>query len=135
MKLTVADTYFYLAILNIRDTAHRLAIDTSDRLPGQIVTTDLVLVEVADAMCSSHHRSKFLDLLDLIEADGRTQVIRSNEQLFRVGVELYRQRSDKDSPLTDCISFVVMRQQGLNEALTADHHFEQAGFVALLMPG
>jgi hypothetical protein len=45
---------------------------------------------------------------------------------------LYRQRADKDWSLTDCISFVVMRQRGLTEALTGDHHFEQAGFVALL---
>ena len=43
-----------------------------------------------------------------------------------------RERADKEWPLTDCISFVVMPDQGLSEALTADHHFEQAGFKALL---
>jgi len=30
--------------------------------------------------------------------------------------------------LPDCISFTVMRDSGIAEALTADHHFEQAGF-------
>jgi len=34
--------------------------------------------------------------------------------------------------LTDCISFVVMEESGITEALTGDHHFEQAGFVTLL---
>jgi uncharacterized protein len=41
-------------------------------------------------------------------------------------------RRDKEWSLTDCISFVVMKERGLTEALTADHHFEQAGFKALL---
>jgi len=47
-------------------------------------------------------------------------------------VELYAERPDKGWSLTDCISFVVMRQQGITQALTGDHHFEQAGFTALL---
>ena len=40
--------------------------------------------------------------------------------------------NDKEWTLTDCISFVVMQREGITDALTADHHFEQAGFVALL---
>lgn len=48
------------------------------------------------------------------------------------GIRLYEQRRDKQWSLTDCISFVVMKREGLTEALTGDHHFEQAGFVALL---
>jgi hypothetical protein len=47
-------------------------------------------------------------------------------------VELYAERPDKGWSLTDCIFFVVMRQQGIIQALTGDHHFEQAGFSALL---
>jgi predicted nucleic acid-binding protein len=41
-------------------------------------------------------------------------------------------RPDKEWPLTDCISFVVMRRYDIVDALTADHHFEQAGFNLLL---
>ena len=41
-------------------------------------------------------------------------------------------RQDKDCSLTDCVSFVIMREAGLQEALTGDRHFEQAGFQALL---
>jgi hypothetical protein len=43
-----------------------------------------------------------------------------------------RERSDKDWSLTDCISFAVMEDEGIHEALTGDQHFEQAGFRALL---
>ena len=52
--------------------------------------------------------------------------------LFARGLDLYRERQDKDWSLTDCISFVVMKDERIDEALTADIHFVQAGFRALL---
>ena len=45
---------------------------------------------------------------------------------------LFDKRPDKQWSLTDCIAFVVMTRRGIQDALTADHHFEQAGFTALL---
>jgi len=59
-------------------------------------------------------------------------VVPLSEALFRQSFDLYRQRLDKEWGLTDCISFVVMQERGITEALTADHHFRQAGFLALL---
>jgi predicted nucleic acid-binding protein len=56
----------------------------------------------------------------------------ADPKLFDEGVKLFESRSDKEWSLTDCISFVVMQREGIAEALTGDHHFEQAGFVALL---
>ena len=53
-------------------------------------------------------------------------------ELLEQGMDLYARRPDKEWSLTDCISFVVMSQNGLEEALTGDHHFEQAGFRILL---
>jgi len=59
------------------------------------------------------------------------QVIGFDPAVYEAGFDLYPNRLDKDWPLTDCISFAVMSQRGLTVALTADHHFEQAGFCAL----
>ncbi len=53
--------------------------------------------------------------------------------LLQSGWRLYGERLDKDWSLTDCMSFAVMKRAGLSEALTADHHFLQAGFRALLL--
>ena len=47
---------------------------------------------------------------------------------------MYVSHTDKEWSLTDCISFVVMRNRGIRRALTADAHFEQAGYAALLRP-
>jgi len=51
---------------------------------------------------------------------------------FESAFDSYRSKSDKEWSLTDCASFVLMRERGLAEALAHDQHFEQAGFVALL---
>ena len=56
----------------------------------------------------------------------------ATSELFERGLALYNARPDKEWSLTDCISFVVMADEGLTDALTGDRHFEQAGFTALL---
>jgi hypothetical protein len=55
--------------------------------------------------------------------------------LFDQGLALFAERQDKAWSLPDCISFVVMQERGIREALSGDHHVEQAGFVALLRRG
>ena len=62
----------------------------------------------------------------------QVKLIPPDVALFDAGVQLFANRPDKEWSLTDCISFVVMQQEGITQALTADHHFEQAGFQALL---
>ncbi len=57
---------------------------------------------------------------------------RGVRRLLDRGFELFSRRADKEWSLTDCTSFVVMREEGLTDALTTDHHFEQAGFSVLL---
>ena len=51
---------------------------------------------------------------------------------FRAALDLYRARSDKEWSLVDCASVLIMQSENIAEALTHDHHFEQAGFKALL---
>jgi predicted nucleic acid-binding protein len=59
-------------------------------------------------------------------------IVPPETKLFDQGIEFYQCRPDKAWSLTDCLSFVVMTDLGISEALTGDHHFEQAGFRALL---
>ena len=70
--------------------------------------------------------------LDVLLDDPTVTIIPASHDLFREGLFLYSRRRDKDWPLTDCISFVVMEDEEIHDALTGDHHFEQAGFRILL---
>ena len=133
MNSIFADSYYFLAVGNDRDQGHRRAVDFANRYVGEIVTTEWVLTEVGDALAAPFQRPRFLNLIELIDSDTSWVVVESSHELFERGVQLYSNRPDKNWSLTDCMSFVVMEEQGLTEALTADRHFEQAGFVPLLV--
>jgi len=131
VKPVFADTFFFLAALNPRDAAHNAAIQWSREHNRVRVTTAWVLTEVADAMARDN-REAFLHLLDLVRNSALFRFTEATPATFDRGVALYRQRPDKAWSLTDCISIVVMQDEGLTEALTGDRHFEQAGFTSLL---
>jgi predicted nucleic acid-binding protein len=70
--------------------------------------------------------------LKALEEDPDVEIVTLSEELYKRGLQLYRERRDKEWSLTDCISFIVMQELGLTEALTTDKHFRQAGFRVLL---
>lgn len=133
MKTVVADTFYFFALVNPADQAHHKAVAFLKSNPVRIVTTEWVLVELADGLAGSvTGRAEFRGILADLCDDPDSNVIPSDRELFDAGVRLYAQRPDKKWSLTDCISMEVMREMHLIEALTGDKHFEQAGFIALL---
>jgi uncharacterized protein len=132
MTAIFADTFSSLALTNPRDQAHANAVAWTQAFSGNMLTTSWVLTEFADAMSDPRNRMEFVSTLRDLQANPQIEFVEPDPQLFEEGIQLYASRPDKGWPLTDCISFVVMRREGIAEALTGDHHFEQAGFVALL---
>jgi uncharacterized protein len=126
-----ADTFYFLAFLNRNDRAHSVATKYN---PGSssILTTEWVLTEVADAMAERSKRQLFLRLYRTLTTNPQIRIVKSDPSLFERGITRFSLRPDKEWSLTDCISFVVMDDFAISEALTGDHHFEQAGFRALL---
>lgn len=98
------------------------------------VTTNLVLVELTALLTSPLRmpKSRQIQLLDRLRSDPGIEIVTIDSVLEATAWTLWRSRSDKDWSLVDCASFAVMQQRGLTEAITSDHHFEQAGFVRLL---
>jgi len=127
-----ADTYFFLALLFENDEAHAEAQTRVATLSGRLYTSVWVLMEVADALAVPGRRQQFLPLLQFLRASPLVIIVPAEQTLFDRGVELYDQRPDKAWSLTDCLSFTLMEDHGLRDALTGDHHFEQAGFNVLM---
>jgi uncharacterized protein len=126
-----ADTYYLIALLSPRDSAHDAAVEFSRSFTGELITTDAVLLEVADALRSPSDRGRVAATLRRFWELPAMTVYPVDREMMRRGLELYRSRKDKDWGLTDCISFLVMGDEELTEALTADSHFTQAGFRIL----
>ncbi len=127
-----ADSHFFFAMLNPNDAAHRKATEFARTHREPLATTAWVLTEVADGLAGTGRRQIFRRILDDFEGTKANLIVPANVETFEKGVEIYHARPDKQWSLTDCISFVVMSEEGITEALTADRHFEQAGFIALL---
>jgi uncharacterized protein len=127
-----ADTSFYVAITSPRDVLHTCAKNIAKKYCSDIYTTEYVLIEVGNFLARSGDRKVFMDLVHRLNTDKRTIIIPAAGNWFDQGLELYSRRLDKTWSMTDCISFEVMREHAISEALTADHHFIQAGYTALL---
>jgi len=132
MKSVFADTNFFVAFLSRRDTFHSLAREFMAALQSRMVTTDWVLVEVANFMAKTRLRSEAARLIRAIRANPRMDIVPATAAAIEDGLRFYELHQDKRWSLTDCISFQVMRREGISQALTADRHFEQAGFEILL---
>ena len=132
MSRVFADTYYFLARLNPADPEHGKVARLTRHLRHHLITTEWVLTEVADALSHPRHRDTVSGFYHLIHQNPAVTIVPATHALFREGMFLFSHRRDKDWPLTDCISLVVMEDEEIREALTGDQHFEQAGFTALL---
>ncbi len=131
------DTAAWIALINVDDAFHQQAKRVRINLQQQklkLVTTDFVLLEVADALALPKIRFQTIRFINRLKNLEGLQILPISQSLFDAGWELYSQRLDKDWGLTDCISFVIMQREGITLAFTCDRHFEQAGFTRLLNP-
>jgi predicted nucleic acid-binding protein len=135
-RTVLLDTSFILALENKDDPHHEQA----KALDGVLLEENAILLfhwgillEIADGFARISRRAKGLQLLAKFENEEGYELRPISEPIFKEALNLYRSRTDKDWGLTDCVSFVLMRLEGIREALTADIHFRQAGFTALLL--
>ena len=135
MPTVLVDTAAWIALVNTRDELHSRAEQTMAELRSRkvtLMTTDFVLLEVANALCASAWREKAVKLIDGLRSLPDLRVVPAETSLLAEGWQLYRSRPDKEWSLTDCTSMVVMQKGRIEQVFTSDHHFEQAGFVKLL---
>ena len=130
------DTGYLIALFSEKDTFHTQALAVQIRAQRErvrLVTTDAVVLEVGAAFSRVAMRSVGASIIQTLIFDERIEIVPITESLRSRALALFAQHHDKDWSLCDCMSFVLMRERGLDSALTVDHHFVQAGFTALLL--
>ena len=127
-----ADTLYWLALVVRQDSYHARAMEWTNRIQGRIFTTDGILVETASALATPPRRIHAVRLIHHLKAREDIEIVHLDASLLERGWELYCDRPDKSWSWVDCTSFVVKRDRGLSDAMTADHHFVQAGFRSVL---
>lgn len=130
------DVAYAIALSVPKDQYHARAVSLADQLEAVktcMVTTRTVMLEIGNALSKQHYRQAAVELLGSLEADPNVEIIPLSEELYARAFHLYCTRSDKEWGLTDCVSFTVMQDHKITEALTTDEHFQQAGFQTLLL--
>lgn len=133
MKRTLIDTGYITALVSERDEYHEKAnelVEIYDSKP--LLVTDAVLLEIGNSLSRSHNYSA-IEIFEEFFVSEEVEIVRLDETLFNKAFELYKSHADKSWGLVDCVSFVVMKENGINDALTCDKHYVQAGFRALML--
>lgn len=132
MNVVFADTSYFLAFLGEKDQHHNRALGWARALRARVLTTEYILVEVGNSLIRGGDRAVFADFYVSIHQQASVEVIPASTAFLDRGAKFFASRPDKEWSLTDCISFVVMHERRLQEALSTDRDFEEAGFRALL---
>jgi uncharacterized protein len=130
-----ADTFYWVAVLNVKDSGHFQALEIRQLL-GEIiiVTTETVLIEVLNyfAEFGTYTRKSAVDAVRTIMEDNEIEYISHSPDIFLEALDFYEKRLDKGYSLTDCVSMLTMKTLNIHEILTHDNHFEQEGLTILL---
>ena len=135
MRRVFADTGYWVALLNPKDELHQKAQDISKQMDLlYILTSEMVLAEVLNDFSKrgAFFLQAAIELIESLYNHPNVTVIQQSSSQFQEGLLLYKKRLDKEWSITDCVSFKIMEEYGITEALAYDKHFEQVGFIALL---
>lgn len=129
------DTSGFIALLNADDSLLSVAARVFQQFGEErrrLVTTTWVFAETGNGLARTRLRSQFCQAVRIALRSDVFTLIEPDDRLFQDSLDLYEQSADKTWGLVGCCSFEVMRDRDIHFALTADRHFEQAGFRALL---
>jgi predicted nucleic acid-binding protein len=135
MRRVFADAAYWIALANPHDNLHKTARDVSKELGNvRIFTSEIVLTEVLNSLGGKGEviGKTAAKMVERILTNANVEVLPQTSALFREALTLYCERPERDWGLTDCSSVIIMKDKGLSEILTPDHHFAEAGFKTLL---
>jgi len=132
MTRTFVDTAFVVALVNSNDQYHAKAQNLSEMYETEpLIITDVVLLEIGNALARDY-KKEAIEIFESFRTSKEVLIVELSLEFFDKAFELYKKYTDKDWGMVDCISFIVMREYEVRNALTFDDHFRQAGFNVLM---
>jgi hypothetical protein len=130
------DTSGFFALLDRHDPAHRQVVDWIESGAGRrpAVTTEWVVGETCTLLVARRRPHLVGAFLDRLERATALAVVNPDDALVSAAKLMIRRRANEGYSFVDCLSFCLMSERRVREALTADGHFRQAGFEPLLCP-
>lgn len=126
------DTSFVIALINKKDLYHDKALELSIKYENYpLITTEAVLLEIGNALAMKF-KKEAIKIIEAFNTSDTVRIVEYNIAIFEKAFEIYKGYSDKTWGIVDCISFIVMKENSIVNALTSDNHFKQAGFKALM---
>lgn len=126
------DTSAFYALLDRDDAHHRRAKKTWSQLladDNALVTSNYIIIESAaliqNRLGMEALRSFYEDLLPIVNIEW------IDETLHRSGVSAHLAATRRKLSLVDCLSFEIMRREGMKATFAYDAHFEEQGFRCL----
>ena len=137
MTSVFVDTGGWAALFVSGERGHSTAVQLYQQLRSEgrrFVTTNYVLVELVALFSSPLRlpRATQFHYIDSIRASKILEIVHVSAELDTAAFSFLKARPDKEWSLVDAVSFLVMQERGITEALATDHHFEQAGFIRLV---
>lgn len=126
------DTSGNLSLIFEAEAQHEVAVLLFKQKVRRLTHSFVIAELFALAQARQYPRTPVVEFVNDLLTHPTIAVVWVDEALTREAISLLQARPDKSYSLCDAVSFVLMRQHGMNEALTTDHHFEQEGFRRLL---
>jgi len=127
------DTGYLIALVNKRDNFHNVSVEASKKFHGPFITTQLILVELANSLCLPPQKPLAVNIIEKMQQDPLTTIVSLSSDRFEKAFSLFKKRSDKAWGFIDCFSFIVMDEREIKLALTFDEHLRQAGYKTPLL--
>ena len=128
----LVDTSGFFCLYDRSDLDHFAAVETYENTRSRITTSYVLSEYVALAETRGVPRNEIVKFSSRVLSDNDVEIVWVDKDLHVNAVDLLARRLDKSYSLCDAVSFILMRERGISDALTTDKHFEQEGFIRLL---
>jgi predicted nucleic acid-binding protein len=134
MEPLFIDTAGWMAMADSKDPLHVMSRKTRDHWlenGGILTTSNYILDEMLTLIRMRLGIEAAEKWWTMVSESPRCKVEWISPERAEKAVRWFFGRADQLFSFTDCTSFIVMRELGIEKVLTADRHFRTAGFQAL----